>query len=255
MRVTILGCGASTGVPLIGCKCEVCTSENPKNKRLRSSVFVETGKAKILFDTAPDFRQQAITNNINELDAVFYTHAHADHINGLDDLRSFNILTNKPMKAYSDAKTLDEIKKRYDYAFHPPKPEFGWYRPSLEAIEIGFEEVDVNGEKIQPFLQEHGRITSLGFRIGDFAYSTDVTGFSEEAFAALDGIKAWVVDCQGYKKPPTHSYLEQTLKWIERVKPEIAVLTHMSHEFEYEKLKNELPQGVVPGYDGMIIGK
>lgn len=254
MKVTILGSGASTGVPLIGCDCAVCTSNNPKNKRTRVSVFAETAKAKIVIDTSPDFRQQALTNKINYIDAVLYTHAHADHINGLDDLRSFNFITNKPVKIYSDQKTLTELKNRYDYAFHPPTSGAGWWRPSIDANEIKpFENFSVNEEIITPFIQQHGRITSLGYRIEDFAYSTDVTAFPEESLNVLKGIKTWVIDCQGYKKPPTHLCLEETLKFIDIVKPELAVLTHMSHEFDYEKLKNELPENIVPGYDGMII--
>lgn len=255
MKITILGCGSSAGVPLIGCSCDVCTSSNPKNKRMRVSVYVETGDNKILIDTSPDLRNQALKNSISHIDAVLYTHDHADHVMGIDDLRSFNYLSKASLPIYGDKKTMDALTERFAYVFLP-KPQNLWFRPSLIAHSIPEKDVadfEVHGQAITAFAQLHGKTRTLGYRIGDFAYSTDTDGLEDYAFAALAGIKVWVVDCLRYTKSHSHSYLAQTLEWIEKIKPELAIFTHMGHEFEYEKLLGELPQGVVPGYDGLAV--
>lgn len=254
MQLTILGCGASTGVPLIGCDCEVCVSNNPKNKRRRVSVYIKAEKAALLIDTSPDLRMQALDNKIKHVDAVLYTHEHSDHSHGIDDLRRFNVLSQNYIPVYSDARTIELLKQRFAYAFKPPEAEYGWYKAALtpHIIKPG-SSFEINGVKITSYPQIHGKITTLGYRIGDFAYSTDVNEMPEEAFGILEGIKIWVVDCQGYKPLYTHAHLEQTLKWIARVKPDRAILTHMGHEFDYETLRRELPAGVEPAYDNMVI--
>jgi phosphoribosyl 1,2-cyclic phosphate phosphodiesterase len=253
MRVTILGCGASAGVPLIGCNCPVCKSPNPKNKRLRSSILIEEGNDIILIDSSPDLRQQAISNNITQIDAVLFTHAHADHVGGIDELRSFNYLTNKPLPVYTNKATLAELERRFDYAFIPEIPH-AWYRPCLVPTQIkDYDEFEIGGLAIESFPQTHGKLISLGFKTGDFAYSTDTNDLSKDILTGLKGIKLWIVDCLRPVKAPTHSHLEQTLSWIEFVKPERAILTHMSHDFDYEELKNQLPPGVEPAYDTMVV--
>jgi len=253
MKVTILGCGGSSGVPLIGCDCPVCKSEDPKNKRLRASILVKEKNTAVLVDSSPDLRQQALTNNITKVDAVLFTHAHADHTSGIDDLRAFSYLNNKPIPVYSDRKTLEELKTRFEYAFIPEVPKT-WYRPCLipHEIEAG-KKFTIGDMTIEPFIQGHGKITTLGFRFGDFAYSTDTDYLSPEALENLRGVKAWVVDCLRYEKAPTHSHLEQTLQWIAAVGPKTGILTHMGHEMEYQALKQRLPNGVEPAYDGMVI--
>ncbi len=255
MRVTMLGSGHSGGVPLIGCDCAVCTSGDPKNIRKRVSVLVEAGGLNILIDTSPDLHRQAIDNGIKRVDAVLYTHDHADHTHGIDELRSFNYLSGKEIPVFADKKTLEVLQQRFTYVFKG-KPEYVWFRPSLtpQAIPEGeVVEFDVSGVVVKAFKQGHGKLESLGFRIGDFAYSTDVDLIPEKSFEALAGVKLWFVDCLRYTKSHTHSNLEQTLQWIERVKPERAVLTHMAHEFDYHTLKAELPAGVEPGYDGLAM--
>lgn len=255
MRVTMLGCGSSGGVPLIGCDCAVCTSKNPKNKRLRVSVLVETGAKNILIDTSPDLRQQALRHNIRRIDAVLYTHDHADHTHGLDDLRSFNYLSGDSLPLYGDAHTMEGVKRRFPYAFLP-KPENVWYRPSLTTNILPDAETydfTVYGVSVKLFRQSHGRTHTLGYRIGDFAYSTDAKDLPESAFEALAGVKLWIVDCLRYRESPGHSTLEKTLGWVSRVNPGLAVLTHMAHDLDYDVLCKELPSGVVPGYDGLVL--
>lgn len=255
MKITVLGCGSSSGVPLIGCNCPVCSSTNPKNKRSRVSVFLEAEGKKILFDTSPDLRQQALANGISHIDAVLYTHDHADHIMGIDDIRSFNYLQNASMPVYGDVKTLDSLKERFAYVFLP-RPENAWLRPSLTPHIIpdgNVVDFEVEGLKATAFRQGHGKGYTLGYRVGDFAYSTDADGLESFAIDVLQGSKVWVVDCLRYARSYSHSYLERTLEWVAAVKPRLAILTHMGHEFEYETLLAELPEGVVPGYDGLAV--
>ena len=256
MKVTILGCGHSLGVPVIGCECAVCTSNNPKNKRLRVSAVVEVDGKNIVIDTSPDFRQQMLSSNINRLDAVLYTHDHADHTHGIDDLRGFNILQNEVIPVYSNAEIIGSIQKRFAYVFLPKPVENAMFRPSLSANilpDVPIYEFMVGDTKIIAFVQQHGKSTTLGYRIGDFAYSTDVNELSESAFEALAGVKYWIVDCLRYTPSYSHSHLSHTLQWISHVSPRQTILTHMAHEFDYDKLLSELPAGVVPAYDGMVI--
>lgn len=259
MKVTILGCGASSGVPVIGCRCATCTSDNPKNRRLRASIYIETGDLKLLVDAGPDLRQQALTHDITGVNAVFFTHAHADHTHGIDELRSFNYHRNAKLPCISNQVTIAELKERFGYCFAEPIPEYGWFRPSLTPmlVEAGGE-IDVHGVRIRTFAQTHGTFLNqpepyltLGLRIGDFAYSTDVRDMPEASFAALEGVKYWVVDSLRESPAPTHAHLEKTLGWIKRIGPKFAALTHMSHEMEYEALRKILPEGVVPAYDGL----
>ncbi len=239
---------------MIGCGCEVCTSDNPKNKRSRVSSWIETRGKSLLIDSSPDLRQQALKHNIRRVDSVLYTHDHADHTHGLDELRSFNYLSDEAIPIYCDRQTYASIYSKFGYAFQEKPPV--WFRPCLTANIL--EEGDVGKVLIQDitvtyFKQLHGKVTTLGYRIGNMAYSTDTDGLPESAFKALEGVEIWIVDCLRYSKSPTHASLEMTLGWIDRVKPKLAILTHMAHEFDYEQLSKELPAGVVAGYDGMAI--
>ncbi len=255
MRVTILGCGSSAGVPLLECPCPVCTSANPKNRRLRVSIAVERAGSRVLVDTSPDLREQLLQNRIAHLDGVIYTHGHADHVHGIDDIRAINHKINGALDAWSDAATLGHLKERFGYAFDNGGPVEGfWLHPSLNSrlIEGPFR---IGALDITPFPQSHGlyREATLGLRFGPFAYSTDVKEIPEEGFRALDGVKVWIVDCLSPRENPAHSHLEQTLAWIARVRPERAILTHMNHLMDYDALAASLPPGVEPGYDGMTI--
>ena len=259
MKITILGCGASNGVPVLGCKCATCTSGDPKNKRTRVSVYVEMGDLRLLIDASPDLREQALRHNITNVNAVMFTHAHADHAGGIDELRNFNYLNDAVLPVYMDHPTYEELHGRYEYCFQPPHKQFGWFRPSLAytPLEIG-KTINIRGVNISVFKQIHGQFieraepyVTLGIRIGDFAYSTDVKELPAESLAALKGVRYWVVDCLRPEPAPTHSHLDLTLSWIKQISPERAWLTHMNHQMEYNELKKHLPQGVEPAYDGL----
>lgn len=253
ITVRVLGCGSSVGVPEIGCECAVCTSPDPRNKRTRVSVTVETQGKRLLIDTSPDFKQQMLQQNIKHIDAVLFTHDHADHVHGIDDIRSYNYLQNQPIDCFADAHTQAILSTRFPYIFLPPPKEI-WYRPALTPHVIEpYRPFVAAGVEVLPFTQLHGQGESLGLRIGNFAYSTDVNGFPPESEPYLQGLDVWVVDCLRYTPSRTHSRLELTLQWIEKYKPRLAVLTHMAHQFDYATLAAELPQGVVPGYDGLLL--
>lgn len=250
MKLTILGCGTSGGVPKIPEYWGACDPGNPKNRRRRASVLIEEANTAILIDTTPDLREQALSANMDHLDAVFYTHDHADHTHGIDDLRGFFQNTRKKIPAYGDELTLDVLQQRFSYIF---KSQNGY--PAICSPRILKENalVRVGDITMQPFEQGHGNGLSLGYRFGDMAYSTDLDRIPETAFDILKGVKVWVVDALRYEPHPTHSHLEQTLNWIDRVQPELAVLTHMTWDLDYEDLRSILPDRVVPAFDGMVI--
>ncbi len=252
MRITLLGCGPSWGVPRIGGDWGACDPANPRNRRRRVSLLVEENGARLLVDTSPDLREQLLDADVRGLDAVLFTHAHADHLHGIDDLRSVNRLIGKPLPIYADAGTLEEIRERFGYVFTPVRPEAkaAFYKPVLEPVTITGP-FTVAGIAVTPFAQDHGFSATLGFRFGRFAYSTDVIRLDAAAFAALEGVETWIVDCIRRAPHVTHSHLEQTLDWIARVRPRRAILTHMDESLDYETLSRALPAGVEPGYDGL----
>jgi phosphoribosyl 1,2-cyclic phosphate phosphodiesterase len=251
MKVTILGCGASWGVPAVGPDWGRCDPVEPRNRRRRCSLLVESRNAVLLIDMAPDLREQLLAANMARLDAVLLTHAHADHLHGIDDIRIVNQLIGKALPIYTSPEALAEVERRFGYALLPA-PEKPLYRPALigQPIDGPF---TAAGVRIIPIAQDHGYSMSLGFRIGPVAYSTDVTALDEIAFAALAGTEIWIVDCMRREPHPTHSHLAKTLAWIDRVRPRRAILTHMDQSLDYRELCAELPGGVEPGYDGLAI--
>ncbi|HZS84986.1 MAG TPA: MBL fold metallo-hydrolase [Stellaceae bacterium] len=252
MKVRMLGCGGSGGVPLVGGEWGACDPAEPRNRRRRASLLVETASTTILIDTSPDCRQQLLDAGTRRLDAVLYSHAHADHLHGIDDLRALNRLMRRPIAIHADVDTMATIRRRFDYVFTPIEPGGSFYKPTAVAniIQGPFVVGDI---RVVPFSQDHGFSTTLGFRIGPVAYSTDVVELDDKAFAALDGVAVWIVDCLRYEPHPTHSHLEKTLRWIERVKPRRAILTHMDVPLDYATLRRKLPAGVEPGYDGLTV--
>ena len=252
MKITVLGCGASTGVPAIGPDWGRCDPGDPRNRRRRCSLLVESGGRTLLIDTAPDLREQLIDAGVTRIDAILLTHAHADHLHGLDDIRVVNRLMQRPIPVHGDPDTLAELAQRFAYAVRPPGPNPNFYRPTLTQHEIAAPFLAA-GLPVVPFRQGHGFIMTLGFRIGAFAYSTDVVELDQAAFAALAGVDVWIVDCLRRESHPTHSHLEKTLSWIGRVRPRRAILTHMDQSLDYRELAAELPPGVEPGYDGLAI--
>jgi phosphoribosyl 1,2-cyclic phosphate phosphodiesterase len=257
MRVTILGCGGAGGVPLIGNDWGDCDSGERRNRRRRASILVEAEGQRILVDTSPDMREQLIDAGISAIDAILFTHEHADHIHGIDDVRTLNRISRRAIDAYAAARCLNVIGRRFDYVFTPPPMEGGkhvFFKPCLTAHEIvPNRTINVAGIDVLSFVQDHGFMTTLGFRFGDFAYSTDVVNLDEAAFAALAGVKVWVVGCLGYRPHPTHAHVDKVLGWIERLKPARTILTHMAGGLDYRRLNAALPPGVEAAYDGMTV--
>ena len=248
MKVTILGCGTSVGVPTVGNFWGDCDPENPKNRRRRVSIAVEEGNTRLLVDTSPDLRNQLIDARIDRLDGVLYTHDHADHTHGIDDLRLIAYRARGKVPVYGDAGTLGALEERFNYIFHTQE---GY--PAICDAHVIDGPFELGAISITPFEQGHGNINTLGFRLGNMAYSTDTNALDDAAFEALEGVDLWVVDALRYQTHPTHAHLDLTLSWIERLKPKRAILTHMTHDMDYETLKNQLPPGVEPAYDGMIL--
>lgn len=217
-------------------------------------MLVEGGDGRrLLIDASPDLRQQLLSAGVSALDGVLMTHAHADHSHGLDDLRLICRAMRKPLDLFGDPATLAELARRFGYAFAPIEPDFGWFRPALNARVVDGP-FAAAGMHVLPFRQGHGpSLTTLGFRIGPFAYSTDASRLDDAAFGVLAGIDVWVVDCQSYQPNFVHSHLEQTLAWIERVKPRRSILTHMGHDFDYSELASRLPGWVEPAVDGLVV--
>lgn len=256
MRVTVLGCGGSGGVPLAtgkpGGEWGVCDPLEPRNRRRRVSLLVEEGAEAILIDTSPDLREQIIAFGIARVSAVLYTHAHADHCHGLDELRALRYRQGAPIPTYMDWATQRNLVDKFGYIFTSASDNDPLYKPLMDdrLFDGPFQVGDV---PVLPFTQEHGDMPSIGFRIGPVAYSTDVKDLDEAAFAVLEGVKLWVVDCLRDQPHPTHSHTAQTLEWIARVKPDLALLTHLNHQIDYRDLKGRCPAGVEPAYDGQVI--
>ncbi|MDH2325537.1 MBL fold metallo-hydrolase [Cereibacter sp. SYSU M97828] len=258
MRLTILGCGSSGGVPRLGGHWGDCDPANPKNRRRRCSLLVERigdrGTTRVLIDTSPDMHAQLLDAGVGELDAVVYTHAHADHVHGIDDLRQIVFNTGARLPVWADGPTQDSLVARFGYAFVQPRGSA--YPPicDLNAIDGPFT-IDGAGGPIpfQPFEADHGAIHALGFRIGDAAYLPDAVAIPEEGWAHLSGLKLWIVDALRRKPHPTHAHLALALEWIARAAPERAVLTNMHNDLDYDTLCAELPAGVTPAFDGMVL--
>jgi phosphoribosyl 1,2-cyclic phosphate phosphodiesterase len=259
MRVTLLGTGGSAGVPMIGGSdgrgdWGVCDPDEPRNWRTRASIVVESQGQRLLVDTPPDMRIQLIDCRVPQIDAILYTHAHADHITGLDDVRILNRIIDRPLPTFATDETLEELRRRFDYAFRPWVPP-GFFRPVMVTTPIAAGEcVTMAGMAVRLFDQDHGFTRTLGLRVGGFAYSTDVVGLDEAAFAALAGVDTWVVGC--FQRAPahkTHAHLKRALAWAARVAARRTVLTHMGPDMDWAWLLAHLPPGVEAGYDGMVL--
>lgn len=256
LRFTILGCGSSGGVPRLGGHWGRCDPTNPKNVRRRCSMLVERieGDAvtRVLIDTSPDLRQQMLDAGIGYLDGVLYTHEHADHVHGLDDLRMIVFNRRRRLPVWADGKTSNSLISRFGYAF--TQPEGSPYPPILDLRPLdGPVRVDGAGGPIEaiPFQVGHGSIDSLGFRIGPLVYLPDVARMTVEGWAALEGAECWVLDALRYEPHPTHTHLAQSLEWIERSGVPRAVITNMHIDLDYEAMRAETPDHVEPAFDGM----
>ncbi len=257
-RLTILGCGSSGGVPRIGMNWGACDPENPRNRRRRCSALVErigsSGQTALLFDTSPDFREQILSVRLMALDGVLYTHDHADHTHGIDDLRMVAFAMKKRVDVYFDAATGKSLRERFAYCFKTP--EHSNYMPILNGHDIdGVSPVEISGGggaiTATPIPQVHGDIMSLGYRVSGLAYSPDISGIPEASLPLLQGLDVWVVDALRHTPHESHFSVKQALQWVDRLKPKRTILTHMTSELDYDTLRRELPAGVEPAYDGM----
>lgn len=259
MRVVVLGCGGSAGVPLIGGPdgrgdWGVCDPSEPKNRRSRPSIVVMAGDAHLLVDTGPDLRSQLLSCGISRIDAILYTHAHADHVSGLDDVRILNRIMGRPLEAWGLPQTLAELSERFRYAFQVFENQNFFYKPALIARPLNPPEpVLISGLGIRPFRQSHGFSETLGFRLGPFAYSTDVVELDETARAILRGVDTWLVGCFQRSPHKTHAHLDKVLGWAEELGVRRTVLTHMGPDMDWGWLRAHLPPGVEPAHDGMVI--
>ena len=255
VKVTFLGTGGSSGIPAIDRGWSNCDPSNPKNTRLRPSILLQSGATTILVDTSPDLRQQLLTAGINKLDAVLYTHYHADHLHGIDDLRPVNRIINRPLPAYADKETLRVIAERFGYVLEPLAADTEViYKPTLIAHEIGNgDRFTIGDMEITAFVQDHGFCEILGFRIGNVAYSTDVTALSDEAFDVVRGVDTWIIGTLTDHEHPTHAHVDKALGWIERAGAKRGLLTHISFVMDHATLEARLPSHVQPAYDGLVV--
>lgn len=250
MKVIILGTGTSQGVPVIGCKCETCSSSNPKDKRLRTSAYIESDGQKILIDTSVDFRQQMLKNKIDDIDSVLYTHHHVDHINGMDDLRQITQKHHKVINLYGNKLTVDEMKISFRYVFdeelisHHAVPLVKFHYIDNEKFKLG-------NVEIIPIECLHGNLKIFGYRINNFAYITDGSAISDDELKKLEGLKVLVINALRIRPHPTHFNLQQAIEIAKKVKPKKTYFTHLTHDILHDKINSTLPKGIELAYDGI----
>lgn len=251
MQLTMLGVGSSAGTPVIGCKCSTCVSPDIRNIRTRSSSLITLDNGKIiLIDTGPDLRQQALREGFTHVDAVLYTHTHADHLHGIDDLRGFCQIQRSQIPLYGSPDTMQHISQKFGYALR--EPSHFWDLPVLKAISIN-EPFELFGQLIIPIPLKHGRSDIFGYRVGDIAYLTDVSEIPESSLDLLQGLKAMLLDCLRETAHPTHINVEQSLAYAKVINAESTYFIHMTHELEYGALSAKLPANIYVGYDGFKI--
>ncbi len=258
MRVTVLGSGTSQGIPIVGCKCPTCTSKNPKDKRLRVSVYIETDftddkkNLKLLIDTSPDFRQQMLLNHITDIDAVLYTHHHIDHIMGLDDIRQINQLQRKVVDIYGNEDTISHIRKTFSYIFDEDTYRGGGI-PEVNTRIISQEKFTIKGVEIVPLEYYHGPTIVFGYRIGGFAYMTDCSFIPEEQYSKLKNLKLLIIDALRHRPHPTHFNFDQAVEAAQRVGAAQTYFTHMTHDILHDADSVKLPSRIGIAYDGLKI--
>jgi phosphoribosyl 1,2-cyclic phosphate phosphodiesterase len=258
MLWTILGCGTSTGVPILTCPCPVCRSKNPKNKRTRSSAWIQVkgskGAKSFVIDTGPDFRQQALREKIGRIDAVLYTHPHADHINGCDELRAYNYTQKGPIPIYGNEWLSREIVERFPYIFDGRTPEGGILPAlALNPFEPSSLSINVQGVSVVPIALPHGSRETVGYRIDSVAYVADCSYIPSSSLERLRDLEVLVLDCARLEPHRTHLHLDKSLEIVSELRPKKTFLTHLGHDFDYTKSAKKLPRGVKFAYDGLKI--
>lgn len=249
LRLTMLGSGTSTGVPVVGCDCAVCRSADPRNRRMRPGLRLEFGGGSVIVDTSPDFREQALRFGIDRVDAVLYTHSHADHVFGLDDLRIFNFRQRGSIPCYGSAETMRRMRQIFTYVFEDGQEGGGKPRLELVPVRAPFE---LLGESIVPVPVAHGGMEVFGFRIGGFACVTDVNSISEESFGLLEGVELLVLSALRYRPHPTHFSLAESIAVAQRIGARRTLLTHIAHDIDHGRLLLDLPPGIELGHDGLV---
>ena len=254
MKISVLGCGTSHGVPVIGCRCAVCMSPDPRNRRLRPAILVTADDgANILVDTPPEMRLQFLANDVRRLDAIFYTHSHADHIFGLDDVRTFNYRSGLPMPVYAEANVLGDLRRIYNYIFL--ETQAGGGKPQVSLSEIcPSEALTLHGVEILPLRVCHGRLPILAYKFGPrFAYVTDVSSIPPETWPHLLELDLLMLDAVRREPHETHFHLDAALETIALLQPKRTLLTHLSHDYDYALTNADLPAGVELAYDGQVV--
>jgi phosphoribosyl 1,2-cyclic phosphate phosphodiesterase len=253
-QMIVLGTGTSVGVPVLGCDCAVCTSDNPRNQRTRCAAILGLAGGNLLIDTPPDLRMQLLRERIGLVHAVLYTHEHADHLFGLDDLRLMQFYLGGPVPLYCEPRVAQRIRKSYDYAFLEEEPTHSGARPRLSLHHISTEPFEVLGERVVPIRLEHGpRFEVLGFRIGNVAYCTDVSGIPDISWPLLAGLDVLILSALRHEPHITHFSLPQAVAAAQRIAAKRTFFTHVSHELEYAKTNAELPAGMELAYDGLRV--
>lgn len=250
MKITFLGTGTSDGVPMIGCKCQVCSSKDKRDKRLRASILIKNNDKNYIVDTSLDFRAQMLKEKIDKLEAVFYTHQHADHTSGIVDLRSLNFAMDKPIDCYGNKETMDILRDKYDYFFNPIQIGGGLPQVIFHHIEKPMQFDDL---KVIPIPIKHGVLNILGYRFDNFTYITDASFISEESFKLIEGTEILVLNGLRYRMHHTHLSLQESVNIADRVGAKKSYFTHMTHDVLHKNLKRELPKNMFPAYDGLTL--
>lgn len=255
MRLTLLGTGTSMGVPQIGCECRVCLSKDPRDRRSRTSALVESNGSTLLIDTPPELRLQVLRAGVRQVDAVLYTHEHADHVHGIDDLRSFSQLNRAPLPLYGPASTMSHLRESFRYIFDADViPPPGTSKPSLTLTPLAPDvPATIAGMPVVPLAFEHGPMTVFGYRIGKLGYVTDVKRVGAEAAKELAGIDVLVLNALWWRAHPTHLSIDEAISTARAIGARRTLLTHLTHETGHQELVDRLPPGVEPGYDGLSV--
>jgi phosphoribosyl 1,2-cyclic phosphate phosphodiesterase len=252
VRLLFLGTGTSAGVPMIGCDCPVCRSTDPRDQRTRASVIISYDDIRVLIDTTPELRLQSVAHGVKRIDAVVFTHAHADHIMGLDDLRRFNTVKGGPLDVWAEPAAHEHLQRCFSYAFLPPDPANPLYRPHLIPRDI-VGPFEIAGRQWIPIRLRHGHVDVLGFRIGNLAYCTDTNHIPEPSFALLQGLDVLVLDGLRFRRHTTHFSIEQAIEAAQRIGARRTLLTHMAHDVSHAGDSSKLPPGIEYAYDGLAV--